>query len=275
MMRKIYLVNEVGSTYFFDYRNSTLISSIGNLGVEKQNTYVAFENRYKCVETKNPQTSVDFGVVFLKGYKGYSDFLKFIRESNELRLFYNNGSNTKYSYVEFKSISKTELQSNVIQSSLSLDKLSLWLLKTNYQIKVNEDKNGKVFPFGYPHTYRASYNGEISIRNNGETNASLNIVISGAVNNPVVEILDGDEVVSSLKLNYQSTNCIIVVNSEESDQYIEIMENGVTINGYQKQDFSCENFLFVGKGEWKARFIPGVNAMTTCTIQVTEGYGGN
>lgn len=100
-------------------------------------------------------------------------------------------------------------------------------------------------------------------------------MISGAVNNPRVEILDGDEVVSSLKLNYQSTNCIIVVNSEESDQYIEITENGATINGYQKQDFSCDNFLFVGKGEWKVRFVPGVNAITTCTIQLTEGYGGN
>ena len=60
-MRKLYLVNEIGTTYFFDYRSSSLISSIGNLGVEKQNTYVAYSNRYTCVEIKNPQTSLDFG----------------------------------------------------------------------------------------------------------------------------------------------------------------------------------------------------------------------
>ncbi len=274
-MRNIYLVNEIGTTYFFDYRNSTLIASIGNLGVEKQNTYVSFSNRYRCVDVKNPQSTLDFDVVFLKGYDGYSRFLKFIRESKELRVFYNNGKETKYSYVAFKSITKTELQSNVIQSSLSLDKLSLWLNKVNYSIEVNEDGNGKVFPFGYPHAYSSSFNGEISIRNNGEVDAPLNIIITGAVNNPRIDVVIGDEVVSTLRLVVKSNNCIITVNSEESDQYITITENGETRNIYQLQDFSCDNFLFVRKGESRIRFNPGVNLKTICTIQMTEGYGGN
>lgn len=274
-MRKLYLVNEIGTTYFFDYRSSTLISNIGNLGVEKQNTYVAYSNRYTCVEIKNPQTSLDFEVVFLNGYNGYSKFLDFIRTSNELRLFYSNGKDTKYAYVSFKSITKTELQSNTIQSSLSLDKLSLWLNKVNYQISVNEDVKGKTFPFGYPHIYSSSYNGEIYVKNNGEVKAPLNIIIAGAVNNPRVDILDGDTIISSLKIMVKSDDCIITVNSDESDQFITITENGVTKNAYQMQDFSCDNFLFIDKGEKKIRFSPGVNAKTTCNIQLLEGYGGN
>ena len=34
-------------------------------------------------------------------------------------------------------------------------------------------------------------------------------------------------------------------------------------------------FLFIDKGEKKIRFSPGVNAKTTCNIQLLEGYGGN
>lgn len=274
-MRNIYLVNEIGTTYFFDYRNSTLISSIGNLGVEKQNSYVSFKNRYKLVDSRNPQSTLDFEVVFLKGYEGYSKFLKFIRESKELRIFYNNGKDTKYCYVAFKSISKTELQSNTIQCSLSLDKLSLWLNKINYKIEVNTDENGKVFPFKYPHTYSLSFNGEVSVRNNGEIKAPLNIIITGSVNNPRIDIMDGDTVLSTMRLLVQSADCIITVNADESDQYMIMKEGNVERNIYQEQDFTCDNFLFVDKGEFTIKFSPGVSSETTCNIQMTEGYGGN
>lgn len=47
-MRKLYLVNQSGASYFFDYRNATLINSISNLGVEKNNEYVAFTNSQKA-----------------------------------------------------------------------------------------------------------------------------------------------------------------------------------------------------------------------------------
>ncbi|MCQ2772449.1 MAG: hypothetical protein MJ238_04145 [Bacilli bacterium] len=274
-MRNIYLVNEIGTTYFFDYRSSALISSIGNIGVEKQNSYVSFKNRYKLVDSRSPQSSLDFEVVFLNGYEGYSKFLKFIRESKELRIFYNNGKDTKYCHVAFKSISKTELQSNTIQSTLSLDKLSLWLNKVNYKIEVNTDDNGKVFPFKYPHTYSLSFNGEVAVRNNGEIRAPLNIVIAGSVNNPRIDIMDGDVVLSTMRLLVQSADCIITVNADESDQYMTMKESGVERNIYQYQDFTCDNFLFVDRGEFTIKFSPGVSSETTCNIQMTEGYGGN
>ena len=127
-MRQLYLVNEVGFTYFLDYRNSTLISRINDLGIEKENTYLSYKDvhsyqdhdasdTYVKVDEKNPQKELQFDVVFLKGYKGYEDFIKFIRESNELRLFYKIGDEVKFVFVSFKSITKTELQSYTIQST--------------------------------------------------------------------------------------------------------------------------------------------------------------
>ena len=59
-MRQFYLVNEVGTTYFFDYRNQTLISDIDDIGYENENTYLTYENTFKKVDEKVPQKDISF-----------------------------------------------------------------------------------------------------------------------------------------------------------------------------------------------------------------------
>ena len=276
MIRQFYLVDEVGMTYFFDYRNKTLISDISDLGFSKTNTYLKYDDEYSLVKTENPQETLQFKVVFLEGYKGYSDFLSFYRKaSGDLRLFYKYDSSSKYCFVRVKSISKTQLEAGVITSSLVLDKLSLWLSKESLTIRVNEDDNGKVFPFKYPYTYQATYNGTISITNNGETKAPLNITIYGAVNNPTIEILKGDVVVSKLRLLVSHNDCEIEVSSEPRNQYMIMKTDDEETNIYQNQDFTCDNFLFLDKGSYKVKFSPGVAEDTFCRITKIEGYSGH
>ncbi len=274
-MREFYLVNEVGTTYFFNHKNKTLISNINDLGFSKNNTYLNFEDDYVLVESKNPQGSLGFKVIFQRGYSGYTEFITFIRKSNELRLFYKCEDNLKYCHVNLKSITKTELQSNTIQSSLTFDKLSLWLARENYSIKVNEDKGGKVFPFPYPFIYASSYNGTITIHNDGETKAPLNVLINGAVNNPTVEIIKNSEVISKLRLLVTSESCTIEVSSVPTNQFMVMTEDGIETNIYANQDFTCDNFLFIEKGEYQVRFIPGVTGNTSCRITITKGYAGH
>ena len=115
MIRQLYLVNEIGQTYFFDYRNQTLISSITNLGFSKENTYLKYDNSYSLVKSENPQGTLQFKVVFLKGYSGYADFLAFNRKSNgDLRLFYKFDDSPKYCFVRVKSFSKNILHYQVL-----------------------------------------------------------------------------------------------------------------------------------------------------------------
>lgn len=274
-MREFYLVNEVGTTYFFNHKNKTLISSINDLGFSKDNTYLSFEDDFVLIESKNPQGNLGFKVIFQKGYAGYTEFITFIRKSTELRLFYKCEDSLKFCYVNMKSISKTELQSNTIQSSVTFDKLSLWLVRENYSIKVNEDRGGKVFPFPYPHVYSTSYNGTITVHNDSESKAPLNVYINGAVNNPTVEIMKNGDVLSSLRLLVNSSNCIIEVSSVPSDQFMTMTEGGITTNIYANQDFTCDNFLFLEKGEYQVRFTPGVTGDTVCRITLTKGYAGH
>lgn len=275
-MRQLYLVNGVGTTYFFDYRSQTLISSISDLGFSKNLTYVSYENSYKLVKSKNPQSSITLGVIFLKGYQGYNDFLSFIRKSStNLRLFYKYDDSSKYCIVTIKSITKTELESGVIKSTLVLDKLSLWLNKVTYTINVNQGARGKEFPYYYPFTYSASFNGTINVTNSGEEKAPLFIEINGTVKNPEVEIIKNSVTVSKLRLLVTQDDCIIHVNSEPTDQHMVMITHDGMKNIYKNQDFTCDNFLFLDRGTYQIKFTPGVSENTTCRITVIEGYSGH
>lgn len=274
-MRQFYLVNEVGTSYFFDYRNATYISGIDNIGYERENTYLTFDNSFKKVDEKVPQADVGFSLVFIEGYKGYSKFLDYIRKSKDLRLFYNWGDECKYMNVAFKGITKTELQSGAIQSTLTLERLSLWLNKINYSINVNKAEDGKVFPYKYPFAYSSSFNGEITVYNNGEYKAALYVYIQGAVDNPEVEVIKDGVVISKLRLLVVSANCVIEVNADKTDQYMRMIEGGTVKNIYGNQDFTCDNFLFLDRGTYRVKFKPGVNSVTTCRISVFEEYGGH
>lgn len=274
-MRQFYLVNEVGTSYFFDYRNATYISGINNIGYERENTYLTFDNSFKKVDEKVPQADVGFSLVFIEGYKGYSKFLDYIRKSKDLRLFYNWGDESKYMNVAFKGITKTELQSGAIQSTLTLERLSLWLNKINYSINVNKAEDGKVFPYRYPFSYSSSFNGEITVYNNGEYKAALYVCIQGAVNNPEVEVIKDGVVISKLRLLVVSADCVIEINADKTDQYMRMNEGGTVKNIYGNQDFTCDNFLFLDRGTYQVKFKPGVNSVTTCRISVFEEYGGH
>ena len=56
---------------------------------------------------------------------------------------------------------------------------------------------------------------------------------------------------------------------------IEIKENGETINAYEYQDFSVDNFLFIPRGTVTLEFKPNVSQPPKCVITMMEGYLSN
>lgn len=276
-MREFYLVNEEGTTYFFNHRNKTLISKIGNLGFSFDNTFLKYDDDYVLVDFNTNQGSIDFDVVFLKGYQGYNDFLNFINRSTNarIRLFYKYDGVSRFCYVTLNKITKTELESNTIQSSISFDKLSLWLDIVTTTIRISEDGEGKMFPFVYPYMYSSSYVGTASIVNDGDTKASLDFYIYGAVNYPIIEIYKNGDIVANIKLLVISDECSITIKSDLTDQCMLMVENGVESNIYSKQDFTCDNFIFLEKGNYVVKFISGASKEATCKISMRKGYWGH
>ena len=273
-MREFYLMNNYGQIYKFDYSTGTLVSGIDNIGIEKEVEYTEFDSNYKKLYEKNPTQDISLTLTFINGYKGYKAFLDFI-ESADFFYFYYKAVEWKYCYAEIESLSKTELSAGALISTLAIKKLSYWFKDVTKEIEIETDGGGKYYSYSYPFKYSNSISGMVTISNNGYAKAPLRILLNGAFSNPEIIITKDGEEVSRLKIYYESKNAILEVNSFSLDQKIEITENGETINAYEYQDFSADNFLMLGKGSYTLEFKPNVATPPKCVITMMEGYLGN
>ena len=273
-MRKFYLLNDKGEKFAFDYSSKVLISSIQGLGFTKTNTYFNYDNIYKKIDEEIPTQDIVFDLAFLEKYRGFKGFLSFLEGSKELLLYYTSDE-TKYTYVEVESLSKTEISAGTLTSELKLKKLSYWYKDVISEVVINVAKTGKIYPFKYPYTYSKSSKGKMELTNNGYAKAPLKITIEGNVSNPEIIVTKGEEEVSRLKIYYESTDCKIVVDAFPTRQSITIEEKGSVIDAYEYQDFSKDNFIFLEHGTYTLTFVPNTQSNPKCSITMVEGYLGN
>lgn len=272
-MREFYLENQNGEKYPFNYSTNTIATDIKGLGFERDLTYLQFENNYQMIKDESPRSKIQMTLIFINGYSGYDRFLQYLKGSTDLKLYYKT-DDTKYVNTQISSMTKTELESNTIKSQVTFDKLSMWQKDIIQNINVEVVNNAKTFPFIFPYTFSQSYKGKVKLTNLGTFKAPTRIEIKGAVNNPEIIILQENKDISKLRLNIQSNNCTIIIDSNNSNQIMKKIENGVIYDIYQMQDFNEDNFLYLPVGISELEFKPGVSANTTCKITFTEEYLG-
>lgn len=273
-MRKLYLINDKGASFRFDYASGVLISDMSGLGFEKSFTFTDYGNIYKGQSEVNGMTDISLSLVFLKGYRGYKAFLSFIENSAGFDLYYESDE-VRYANCQIVSLSKAQLTAGTLQSELKIKKLSYWFRNVTKEIQITVSEAGKVYPYSFSYTYSESCKGTVSITNGGYAKAPLRIIINGAFENPEVIVSRNGSEIMKMRICYTSADAKIEVDAFPTDQKIEITENGETVNGYEYQDFTCENFLFLEKGTYDIEFRPNTASSPTCTITMVEGYLGN
>jgi len=272
MRRKLYLVNEVGSTFYFDYVHNCLIENLDGLGFEFDIEYENFEADF--VETKRsiPQRSITLDLVFLDGYQGFTRWREFVTKSNKLRLFYS-CDGVKYCYVNVRSSTKTQMESNSLRTQVVVDCLSLWLVNKSYSFNVRDMGGGKIYTYTYPHEYAVSFNGSITVVNESSRRIPMVIRLIGNLYNPRVIVRQNGVEVSSLRLLIDERDQpTIEVSAVPTNQYINKIEGSEVTDYYDKQDFSYDNFLYLPSGESEVFFDPGVREEATCEIEFKEEY---
>ena len=271
-MRKLYLVNEVGTPYFLDYKNNTLIETIDGLGYEFDIEYQDFADKFVENKRKLQQRVINVTLIFLEGYEGFTKWREYVTKSKELRLFYS-ADGLKYCYVNVQSTTKSQLEASVIRSAVRIECLSLWLIEKSNTINVIQSGEGKTYPYRFAYVYSISFNGMINVSNECVKNVPLKIKITGNVLNPRVIIRQNGEVVSALRLLVdERENPVIEISSDPTDQYIRRTINGQVTDIYQDQDFSYDNFLYLPPGLSEIFFDPGVREPSTCEITYQEEY---
>ena len=271
-MRKLYLVNEVGTSYFFDYQNNTLIESLDGLGFEFDIDYQDFADNFVENKRKIEQKIIDLTLIFLEGYQGFTKWREYVTKSKELRLYYE-ADGLKYCYVNIRSSTKNQLESGIIRSTVKLEGLSLWLVDKSSTITVVQSNEGKTYPYLFTYEYSISFNGKVIVHNKCVKSVPLKIKITGNVLNPRVIVRQNEEVINAMRLLIdERENPIIEISSNPIDQYIKKTLNGEVIDIYQYQDFSCENFLYLPPGISEIFFDPGVREPSVCEIAYREEY---
>lgn len=276
-MRQLYIVDAVGATFYFDEREGVLLSNLNGLGFDRTNVYLKYSDRYQLIENDTSVSQISATITFFNKYEGYTHFINYLKKSQgDLRLFYS-ADNLKYCYIAFKGITKTELTYNSLSSTITLERLSYWLYKQNYTITVNENTCNKVYPYTYSFDYSISFNGEITVNNNGFNDAQARIEMLGLVNNPTIEIIKDNIVLQTLRLFIKTTsaNDKIIIDATSTALEMTLITSNEEVNIYPNQDFSCKNFLTIPKGSYIVKFNPGVSEKTSCKVSYVESYEGN
>lgn len=273
-MRRLWLKNGNGETFEFGYGSKALISSVSGLGFTKTNTYFDYGGIHRKLDEALPTQDVALTIAFLDGYAGYARFLSFLERSSDLELFYES-TDAKYCYVDAEGLSKTQISGGALTSELKLKRLSYWYRDVVSEVTINVSQEGKIYPFAYPYKYSNSSKGTLLLTNGGYAPAPLRITIQGNVSNPEVIVSKDGEEVSRLRVYYESTDCTIVVEAFPTRQGITIADGGETIDAYEYQDFSCDNFIFLERGTYELTFVPNTQGTPKCSITMVEGYLGN
>lgn len=272
MRRKLYLVNEIGSTFYFDYSHNCIIEDLDGLGFEFDINYEEIDSNY--IETKRtiPQRTISITLDFFDGYQGFTRWRNYITKSKELRLFYS-CDGVKYCYVTIQSSSKTELESGVLKTQVKIDCLSLWLVNKSYNFDVTNPGGGKVYTYVYPYTYAISFNGRITVVNESSRRVPLLVRMIGNLYYPrVIVRQNGQDIMTLRMLIDERESPTIEVNADPTNQYIKRIIGVDEADLYNAQDFSCDNFLFLPPGQCEIFFDPGVREPARCEIEFKEQY---
>ena len=273
MRRKLYLVNEIGSTFYFDYAHKCIIEDLDGLGFEFDVEYSNFDANFVETKRKIPQKQINLNLIFIDGYTGFTRFREYVTKSKEIRLFYETVVGKKYCYINIVSSSKSQLESNILRSEVKIDCLSLWLVNKTAHIDVVDAGGGKIYPYSYPYVYAVSFNGKVTVYNDSPREVPLLIRLYGNCYNPRVIIRQNGVDVQTLRLLVDERDePLIEISSDPVNQYIKLIYGGEEIDYYDKQDFSCDNFLFLPPGESEIFFDPGVREEATCEIVYKEEY---
>lgn len=273
-MRKFFLENKYGEKFHFNYFNKAILTDTSGLGFINTFSYLKYENYYETISDSFEMSEINGIITFLNGYKGYSDFLKYLTNGKEdLKLYYES-HDLFYAHVDIVSLSKSEIKVGGLQSEIIFRKKSYWIKKRSFEITTNPTGSGKIYPYTYGYSYADSSFGFIDINIGGHLRAEVLVEINGSVNNPTLKVSRGAITVSELRLIITKEDVQIKVSSLLNEKYISEIVNGEYLDIYHLQDFSKDNFLKLDTGNLTFEFIPGTSGISSCKLYIQEYYLG-
>ena len=281
-VREFSLINEKGDRYsLMDIKNKCLLTNPGGLGYKYNSTYEQIGD-YFIQNLRQIEQGQITGDINCLSYDNFTDLVNFIETAEKLRFAYkipydNRETVEFYKDVSIQSISKTEKQTNgVITEPIVFDCLSLWY-EENVQIFTIEPQSNEVkWPFKWPAKFVNLKDKNKEFKNNGHTEAPVEIEISGHVINPCIQVYIENDLVQELKINIEIEEYEKFLYGTIPNQfYIERERTNGTkesLKSLDYLDFYNDNVIRLAKGETSRIKLSADNNIINAKIKVMPQY---
>lgn len=253
-VRRFLLENEIGQQFRLDNLNEgCFLTSPTDLGYSYNINFTQLgldfiENNRK-IEQKNPS-----GIAYFKSYDKVKEFIDYMENSNKLKWIYiipfEDGDKIYYRDVTLKKIDKTEKTGKWLACPVEFAGTSLWYEAKEVVYTIDPVSNEIRWNFKWDSIFTAYDNRNIIFDNKGHTEAPFKLELDGEVVDPIITILEDDEVVKELNL----TGLTIaqgekfVYNTKDTEQTIYKEANGLKTNLFAFLNPNFINFYKLRKG---------------------------
>ena len=246
--------NEIGQQFRLDNLNEgCFLTSPTDLGYSYNINFTQLgldfiENNRK-IEQKNPS-----GIAYFKSYDKVKEFIDYMENSNKLKWIYiipfEDGDKIYYRDVTLKKIDKTEKTGKWLACPVEFAGTSLWYEAKEVVYTIDPVSNEIRWNFKWDSIFTAYDNRNIIFDNKGHTEAPFKLELDGEVVDPIITILEDDEVVKELNLTGLTIEQgeKFVYNTKDTEQTIYKEANGLKTNLFAFLNPNFINFYKLRKG---------------------------
>lgn len=290
-VRKFWLENQDGEIWnFTDEENQTFLESPAGLGISNNYGGYRLGNAEVVNYIQSQLLDINGTLLFYRNsraeiYQDYFDFMKFIAKNSLLKLHYKtpNSFESYYRYCFVRQIDKTEIDNEmlVMRCPIIFATQTFWRNDIRNVVVVDNSlaQDGKKYPLERPYHYATSKLSSINVINRGNTDTSMRITITGASNNPTINVYDNNDVrYGAVRMLGKFDN--VMVDSDDLNEHIVLEKNGSVLTApYSYQDLSIGEanqvyvtFIKLKSGQSTLRFTNDGTFNGIVTIEWSDEY---
>ena len=275
-LREYFLINERNRRYELrNVKNKTIMSDLQGLGYRYNTKYVRVGNAYKLDNKELEQGTLSAEIAFLD-YMQYQEFIRYIEQSENLRLIYKPLNVEYFRDVDFVGIDNITKKFNLVQANITLNCKGLYYTEESKRFVVEELEGESRWPLPFPFTFNDYSSVAIDINNTGHTEGEILAEIFGYTEQPMIElIVDGKtthKVVFDITVQEGER---LLYSAKDGDNYVMLEDAG----GNQTNVWSCmslenDNFFKLPKGVSTLRVTSQTGVMNKIVFRILTAYKG-